>query len=267
MSFEAYEESQAGASKIELYTLTIGSTIYRMHDSVELILNPAGDNFHQAQISRGPIATGQESLEVSLPGDHEFALKFASIAPGQTATLTIQAYHRNDPATELVVIYKGVVRSVAFTQNASKSAISFAPINEALDKQIPERTFQAACNNVLFDPDCKVSAGAHSYTNTVSGITDNVVTVTGLNTAKGTGWSTGGYVSYGTLDYRLILEQDGDDLTLVLPFHTNVTGQSVTVYAGCDHSIGVCNSKFSNESNFGGCPYVPTKNIFATGIK
>lgn len=267
MSFEAYEESLVDASRVELYTLTIGSTIYRMHDSIESSLTIGGDNFFRVQVSRGAIATGQESLEISLPGDHEFSLQFATIAPGQTATLTIQAYHRNDPATEVKVIYKGVIRSVGFTQNASKSALSLAPINDALDKQIPERTYQAACNNVLFDTDCKISAGSHSHTNIVSAILDNVVTVTGLLSAKGDGWSTGGYVSYGTYDYRLILEQDGDDLILVLPFHANVTGQTVTVYAGCDHSIGVCNSKFSNEINFGGCPYVPTKNIFMTGIK
>jgi len=267
MTFEAYEESQAAGSRIELYTLTIGSTIYRMHDSVEVSLNIGGDDFYRVQVSRGPIATGQESLEIGLPGDHEFSLQFATIAPGQTATLTIQAYHRNDPATEVKVVYKGVVRSVAFTQNAAKSAISLVPVNEALDKLIPERTFQAACNNVLFDSDCKVSAGSYSHTNIVSAILGNVVTVTGLLSAKGDGWSTGGYVSYGTLDYRLILEQDGDDLVLVLPFHANVTGQTVTVYAGCDHSIAVCASKFSNDINFGGCPYVPTKNIFLTGIK
>ena len=41
MTFEAYEESQSGASRVELYTLTVGSTIYRMHDSVELVLNIA----------------------------------------------------------------------------------------------------------------------------------------------------------------------------------------------------------------------------------
>ena len=267
MTFAAYEESQAGGSRVELYTLTIGSTIYRMHDSVELVLNIGGNDFFRVQVSRGAIATGQESLEIALPGSHEFSLQFASIAPGQTATLTIQAYHRNDPATEVTVIYKGVVRSVGFSQNASQSALSLAPINDALDKQIPERTFQAACNNVLFDVDCKISSGLHKHTNLVSAITDNIVTVTGLLSAKGDGWSTGGYVSYGILDYRLILEQDGDDLILVLPFHTNIVGQTVSVFAGCDHSIGVCSSKFSNEINFGGCPYVPTKNIFLTGIQ
>lgn len=266
MAFETYEESAQQGSKIELLTLSLGSTIWRMHNSVELSISSGGDTFYRTQVSRGSIETGQEYLELSMPGSHEFPLKFSTIAPGQVATLTVQEYHRADPA-DVRVIYKGVVRSVAFRQNTAMSSLSLVPINEAFDKEIPERTFQAACNNVLFDPDCKVSAGSFSYIGPVSAINGNVVTITGLLAAKGNGWSTGGYVSFGTLDYRLILSQSNDDLTLVLPFFEDVLSQNVTVYAGCDHTIATCNSKFSNVLNFGGHPYVPTKNIFATGIK
>lgn len=265
MTFEAYETSVESGSTIEIYTLAMGSTIFRMHDSPEPIITVAGDDYERIQVARGSIETGQEFLEITLPGSHPFTLLFATIAPGQTASLTVQSFQRSDPS-DVRVIYKGVVRSVAFTQNAAKSALSLIPINDAFDKEIPERTFQAACNNVLFDPDCKVSSGSYSFLGPVSAIVDNVVTVTGLAAAKGTGWSTGGYVSYGVLDYRLVLEQDDDDLVLVLPFHESVLSENVTIYAGCDHTIATCLSKFSNEINFGGCPFVPTKNIFMTGL-
>lgn len=266
MTFEAHEASVEAGSTIEIYTLAMGSTIYRMHDSVEPIITAVGENYERVQVSRGPIATGQEYLEITLPGSHAFTLKFTTIAPGQTASLTIQSFQRADPS-DVRVIYKGVVRSVAFTQNAAKSALSLIPINDAFSKEIPERTFQAACNNVLFDPDCKVIEGSYSFIGPISAIVDNIVTVTGLNAAKGSVWSTGGYIAYGAWDYRLILEQSGDDLTLVLPFHESVLSENVTVYAGCDHTIATCLSKFNNEINFGGCPFVPTKNIFRSGLK
>ena len=266
MAFEDYETSVEGGSSVELYTLAMGSTIYRMHTSVEQIIVYAGDDFSRTSISRGSIATGQEYLELKLPGSHAFSLKFATIAPGQTASLTIQSYQRSDPS-DVRVIYKGVVRSVAFTQAMSHSALSLIPINEAFDKSIPERTFQAACNNVLFDPDCKVSSGLYEHVGAVTAIVNNIVTISGLAAAKGTGWSTGGYISYGVLDYRLVLEQNGDHCTLVLPFHESVLTENVQVFAGCDHSIATCKAKFAdNEINFGGCPYVPTKNIFITGL-
>lgn len=266
MTFEAYEESVQDGSSVELFTLAIGSTIYRMHNSVELTIVSAGDTFFRTQISRTAIATGQESLDISLPGSHEFPLKFTTIAPGQTASLTIQTYHRAYPS-DVRVSYKGVVRSVAFTSNMAYSKLALIPINEAFDREIPERTFQAACNNVLFDSDCKVSAGSWNHVGTITAITDNVVTVNGLLAAKGAAFAAGGYISYGVLDFRLTLSQNGDDLTLVLPFHESVLSESVTVYAGCAHSVGICASKFSNEINFGGHPYVPTKNIFITGIE
>lgn len=265
MSFDTYEESQESGGRIELHTLAVGTDIYRMHDDIPSTIDYGGDTYYRTTVSRGKIVTGQEHLTISLPGGHPFSAKFTTIAPGQQATHTIRAYHRADPS-DVRVIYKGVVRAVAFTKDLSMSSLSVVPISKALDKEIPERTFQAPCNNVLFDSDCKVSAGSFSFTGAVTVEDGNVITVTGLEASKGNGWSTGGYVAYGALDYRLILEQDGDELTLALPFYSSVLGSSVTVYAGCDHSVGTCNSKFSNPANFGGHPYVPTKNIFATGI-
>jgi len=233
MSFDTYEESQESGGRIELHTLAVGTDIYRMHDDIPSTIDYGGDTYYRTTVSRGKIVTGQEHLTISLPGGHPFSAKFTTIAPGQQATHTIRAYHRADPS-DVRVIYKGVVRAVAFTKDLSMSSLSVVPISKALDKEIPERTFQAPCNNVLFDSDCKVSAGSFSFTGAVTVEDGNVITVTGLEAS--------------------------------LPFYSSVLGSSVTVYAGCDHSVGTCNSKFSNPANFGGHPYVPTKNIFATGI-
>ncbi len=265
-TFEELEASQESGSRVEIFTLAQGSTMYRMHNSVEATVSYLGDTYTKTQVSRGAISTGEESLEIKLAGSHPFTLSFSTIAPGQTASLTIQSYHRANPA-DVRVIYKGVVMSVAFTRDMAESALSLIPINEAFNKEIPERTFQAACNNVLFDPDCKVSSGSFSHIGAVSALVDNVATITGLLAAKGDGWATGGYLSYGVLDYRLILRQNGDDVSLVLPFHEDVLAENVSVFAGCDHTIDTCLAKFANDINFGGHPHVPTKNIFLTGLK
>lgn len=265
MTFEDHETSQETGGRIELYTLAIGSDIWRMHDVNPDILTYSGDNYYRVRISRGRIATGQEHLTVELPGDHDFSRRFTTIAPGQMGTLTIRSYHRALDS-DVRVIYKGVVRSVAFTQDMSMSALSMVPVSEAFDKEIPQRTFQAACNNVLFDADCKISSGSWKHIGLITGVAGNVITVQDLLSTKGDGWATAGYVSQGVLDYRLILTQSGDDCTLALPFYADVLGENLEIFAGCARTIGVCNSKFSNKDNFGGCPYVPTKNIFVTGI-
>lgn len=265
MTFDALEKSQEGGSVVELYSLAIGIDIYRMHDDIANVISYGGNNYFKTMISHGRIKTGQEHLTVTLPADHNFSAQFTSIAPGQLGTLTIFAYHRGDPS-DVQVVYKGVVRSVAYTDDMSKSMLSVVPVSEAFDKEIPQRTFQAACNNVLFDADCKISAGSHQHSGLITAVTGNVITVQGLNAAKGNGWATGGFASYGVLDYRLILTQSVDDCTLALPFYADVLGETLDVYAGCARDIGTCNSKFGNRDNFGGCPYVPTKNIFVTGL-
>ena len=243
MSFDALETSIEASGRVELYVLATGSTIFRMHDSVEGIINYSGDDFERVQVSRGTIATGQEHLTISLPGDHVFSRQFTFIGPGQTSTLTIFSYHRDDPA-DVRVIYKGIVRAVAFTHDMAKSQLAVVPISVGFDKVIPQRTFQAACNNVLFDADCKVVSGSYEHTGAATAVDMNVVTIQGLLAAKGDDWATAGFASYGSLDYRLILVQNGDDITLTLPFYADVVGTTLNVFAGCGRTIGICNSKF-----------------------
>ncbi len=265
MTFDAHETSQETGGRIELYSLAIGSDIYRMHDSVAEIISYSGNDYYKISVSRGKIATGQEHLTVHLPGDHAFSSQFTTIAPGQLGTLTIWAFHRADD-TDVRVVYKGVVRSVAFTKDMSQSSLSVVPVSVAFDKEIPQRTFQASCNNILFDADCKVVQSSYKHSNVVTSVSGSTITVLGLLSTKGDGWATSGYAAYGVLDYRLIISQSGDDCELSLPFFADVAGETLDIFAGCDHSIAVCNSKFANRINFGGCPYVPTKNVFVTGL-
>ncbi len=265
MTFEAQETSQEAGGRIELYSLSIGNDIYRMHDGTNARYSYDGYLYHKTSISRGRIATGQEHLTISLPGDHDFSRQFTTIAPGQLGTLTIWAFHLADTADKRVV-YKGVVRSVAFTHDMSKSMLSVVPISEAFDKEIPNRTYQSSCNNILFDDDCKVSSSSFKHSGLITAVAGNVVTVQNLLSTKGDGWATSGYAAFGVLDYRLILTQSGDDCTLNLPFYADMTGETLDVFAGCSRTIGICDSKFGNRINFGGCPYVPTKNIFKTGL-
>ncbi|MCP4993148.1 MAG: hypothetical protein GY934_05090 [Gammaproteobacteria bacterium] len=265
MSYEAYEESVEGGQSVELFVLTLGSTIWRMHNSIEDEISYSGDTYYKTNVGRERIVSGQDNLAVEIPADHTFPLAHVTSAPGQVATLTIYSFHRGDTA-DVRVLYKGVVRAVSFTKNAYGAKLNVMPITQAFDKMIPDRTFQAACNHVLYDTACTVSSSSYQYTGAVSAVTANVITVTGLLASKGAEWATAGYVSYGILDFRLVLGQASDDCTLILPFYEEVSGQNVDVYAGCDHTIGTCDTKFSNEINFGGTPYVPTRNIFISGL-
>lgn len=266
MAFEDYEVSVDGGQPVELYDLALGNTTWRMHNSLPgEVISYSGEDYTATAVTRGSIGGAQENLTFTMPSAHPFALSFVTVAPGQLATLTVYKYHRAD-AADVHVLHKGVVRSISFSKQAFVTELTVIPLTATFDKTIPDRTFQAGCNHFLFDSRCQVNAAGFKYTGTVSAIVDNTVTVSGLNAAKGTAWADGSYAASGVLDFRLILGQVGDVCTLNLPFYEDVLGTNIDVYAGCDHTISTCVYKFGNEVNFGGCPYVPTKNIFVTGV-
>ena len=266
-TYEDYEVSVEGSQPVELYKLVLGSSVWYMCNAIDTI-NWGGNDYIPTIVRRGRFMSGQEALEVTLPSYHDFPSNYATVAPGQTATLTIYRYQREEP-TDVQVRYKGVVRSVAFSKEGRESKLHLIPITDTFDKMIPDMTYQASCNHVLYDTKCQVLRSSFEFVGTPSVETGNVLTVPGLTATKGAGWADAGYVAFGVLDFRLVLSSSGDNLTLILPFYETVVGQSVNVYAGCDHSIEGphgCDLKFSNHINFGGCPYVPTKNIFISGV-
>lgn len=273
MSFSTYENSVESGSPVELYEISIGTDIYRL-SSTEDDYTFGSDVYTGSAINRTNIGVGQDQrtqlINFELPSSHPFVQRYVLIAPGQRATISVFRFHRLDtPGLERVLTFKGIVRSVAFTRQGNAAQVACMPLTGGLSRQVPRFTYQAPCNHVLFDDRCKVALDlTTSYSGTVTAVSGSDVTVNGLS-AKGSGWAVGGYITNTTNDdYRLILAQSGDTITLLLPFPADlaVLGQTFVVTAGCDHSIATCKSKFDNVANYGGFAFVPTKNPFETGL-
>jgi hypothetical protein len=95
-----------------------------------------------------------------------------------------------------------------------------------------------------------------------------VITVTGASTFNVTfsDFFETGYVEFNG-DYRTVVGQSGDDLTLILPFRSSPDGQSVIARAGCKLRIAEdCRDKFNNAERYGGFPYGPLINPFVSGL-
>jgi hypothetical protein len=105
-----------------------------------------------------------------------------------------------------------------------------------------------------------------TYNGLNSAVVGDVYTVDGL-TAKGAGWAIAGVlVNPTSTDFRLIIAQTNDQVTVLMPFPTSLVGQTLSVLAGCDHTLPTCKTKFNNVINYGGFMFVPHKNPFATGL-
>lgn len=268
MTYAAREASQQSGQPVEVYDIALGSQSWHLTDAEgDFVL---GANIYQAvPVTRTEITLGREgeaeSITVSLPSDHPFPALYKAGMPDGRATVTVRRYHRSD--TEVVTIYDGVVNGCRFVQDGSAVEVQVAPISQAIDREVPRHAYSAQCNHALYDSRCTIASGAFKYTSTVGtvGSGGKVLTVTGLLASKGANWAKAGFCVVGG-DRRLILEQSGDDIRLYMPFGTSPLGSSIDVFAGCDHTLATCNTKFGNKDNFGGHAFVPLRNVFEGGL-
>lgn len=101
-------------------------------------------------------------------------------------------------------------------------------------------------------------------------VTGSVLTVDGNSiTATALGTETDNWLLGG------VFETDDSSVIQKITFHKGTTikiaravsalavGDSFTARAGCDWARTTCRTKFSNELNYGGQPYLPDKNPFS----
>lgn len=277
MSFDTFESSVEASRPVELYRIVQGGSTWEITDADREVtvasLTYLPESVERAQIEQGP-EDEKAVLNVTLRADHPFARRFAPSTPGSLATITIQRYQYGDGATpEVITIYEGRVSSVSFEEDETVAVLACIPEQAATSRPIPRFTYQNLCNHVLYDGGCKVDETDSRFrlTALVTAFdpATNTATVAGAG-AFGADWWVGGFMEInGGDDVRMILSQTGNDLQLLLPFPTPIVGSSVTILAGCDHTIETCDDKFdtpedpqSNVINYGAFAFVPLKNPY-----
>lgn len=268
MAFATQETSVEAGQPIELFQFSLGTeAFYWTTNPVAVTYNTLV--YQPLEISRQALSFSQDSraeaLNITVPASTPLVRRYINSVPGQRATLTILRVHRNDGADELIQFFKGVALTVAFTLNGLEAEIAVVPITADLANSIPRFVFSTICNHVLFDNACTVAASLFRHQDEVTGVSGDTINISGL-AAKGNGWAAGGYIALPSGDFRQILAHTGDQIRVMLPFPSSPLGLTVEVFAGCDHSIQTCSSKFSNVPNFGGFAWVPLKNPFSTGL-
>lgn len=270
-SFSTLESSVQDSEPIEVYVFTIGTVTYRYTSSGSSV-TVGGNTYPAEPIERNNLVQGPDSrshtMEIRVPSTNSFASLYLTTVPGEKATLTIIRLQRNESPTfnTQVVVFKGFVASVNFSDQNRLAVIGAKSLESAGSRSIPTYTYQGQCNHQLYGPGCGVDPAPYRHSGIVTAVSGNTITVSGLN-ASGLDFK-GGWVRPATVnDPRLILSQSGDVLTLLLPFAASALNQTVDAFAGCDHNLtGDCSNTFDNAINFGGFAFVPNKNIFTTGM-
>jgi uncharacterized phage protein (TIGR02218 family) len=128
-----------------------------------------------------------------------------------------------------------------------------------LDIDMPRNIYQPTCLHTLYDSGCTLIKNAFGTNGIVgAGSSASVINWSGASTnfQQGSITFTSGVNVGVTANVNAVAA--GTSLTLGYPLQSvPAPGDGFTVYYGCDHTPGTCQSKFNNLANFRGFPYVP----------
>jgi len=246
----------------ELYIFTIGDETFR-YSSAESDVVYGGNTYSAESIVRNEISREFESASASitLPYTLEPAPRYRVLNPSTTVWVTIL----KDTGA---VLFYGRVGGCSFDMQKATATLKLVSLQGMLKTKIPSRVYSAGCSFELFDDGCALvkESFRKALLPTTATVSEDGLTVTASALAEeSNGYFTGGYVQSG-YEASYIIAHAGNTITLLFPLQSFNGSLTIYAYAGCDKLLATCKSKFNNEKNFGGFPYVPTTNPTTEGF-
>lgn len=137
---------------------------------------------------------------------------------------------------------------------------------ELLSLQMPRNLFQSGCLNTLYDSACTLLSSNF----TVSGACSSACTTIAINSSSSALSASSGYYQLGTIAFtsgqnngfrrnvKVYATGTPNVITPLVPLpYAPAQGDTFTIKPGCDKSTATCTTKFSNQVNFRGQPFIP----------
>lgn len=262
--------SRFGGRPVELYKFTYGpnsADTFRYTDGESPIIY-LGETYVPLPIQRGPTSnTGtldKTTLDVTMPHTAKLPQLFRIYPPGHTVGLTVLQGQVGDPDNQFIAVWVGRVISVSFEGIEAK--VSAEPIVTSFRRSGLRRNYQYQCPHALFGPQCRASKAAATTTTTAFAVSGRSVTLSTLlaNASKHVGGMVEWDTASGRVEARTILSTSVDSGRTVL-FLTGLpvemtAGTSLRAVRGCRHTLPACEEDHNNAVNYGGDPWIPTKN-------
>jgi len=266
MAYQDDEASVHGGKPIELFKYE-GTYVSFYYTSGPRVITFNGDDYIPLNTERSSISITTQNddnseVTVSMPvGTDIISIYGFQISPPDLQ-LTI---YRGHNAGEFIRYWRGAVDNINVERGTASLRVP-STLAAAMASDLPNVFYQGPCNHTLFDSRCKVSLDDWSYMTSIVSAIGKLVTVDNIGTLDEQ--LIGGELVLVSGERRMITSQVGNLITITYPFAKAEPDDVVTLVAGCDLAhLGDCKVKFDNTINFGGFPYIPTKNIFATGLK
>lgn len=267
MSYLLRDRSVEDATPIELFKFigTGGNHYYNDSDVAQTVINDDDEeelylplNIERGAIELTNVTTDNSTMDISVPVDCDLAQLFA--LRDSPDRLDVEVYRQHVGDAELELVWKGY--TTGFSVSDRTATISTGNvIQTALQSLLNSVYYQLACNHVLYDARCKAVRADHTTYSTVAGISADEMQVTvEADGVENNDLRAGELIVDRTGERRFVMGNSADVISISHPFVDIEVSDSVTMVKGCVHNIGDCDGKFDNIPNYGGFPYIPTKN-------
>lgn len=201
------------------------------------------------------------SIDINMDLSNPLAQRYLASSIDSVVTLTI--FQQTEMGTD--TFWKGRLSLVKASNKGL--TMTFESIFTSLRRPGLRGRYQKSCRHALYGRGCNVDPEAHAVVGFLSNVVGTQITVPGLN-AYPDGRFRGGMIRAPDGVVRFIVAHVGNVVTLSRPFQqlTNLFGTNgpgvveVKVYPGCLHNMADCKNIFNNLPNYGGFPWIPTKN-------
>lgn len=267
MTFDARERSADQGAPIELFEFVRGTKRWR-YAAADRDIVWSSNTYTMTPITRGAVEVSQEiaraGLRISCPRDLEVVDGYRAGSPSDPVLINIWQRHDTDVDAEYVVVWQGRILSVEF--GGAVADIFCESVFTSMRRSGLRRAWQKLCPHVLYGSECKVNKADWDVAGTLTAVSGLTITAAAYG-AHPSGYFTGGFIEWtnpdGLIDRRWVTGHVGTTLTLERAIPGLTVGQSVIAYPGCDRTTGNggC-TRFLNILNYGGTPYIPSKNPF-----
>lgn len=271
MTYQTLEQSAQGGKPVLLFLFVQGVLEWR-YTSTAFPVTYGGHEWTPTPITPGNVTQSgdltKDTLSLKFPRGHEFARQFLGYTPDLVTTVTVFRGHLNDPDGQFVAYWKGRVASFKAATGGGLS-VECEPIFTSLRRPGLRARWQRSCRFALYHRGCRLNAEDFG-TDGICTVADGANITVPEAAALPDGWLVGGMLKSPDGVLRYIVTHSGDSIGLIRPVESmnalvndpDAGPVAVRLYPGCDHTRDTCKNKFNNLGNFGGFPWIPTKNPF-----
>ena len=290
MSYDILDQSVQDSQPAYRFLFAQGTTQWR-YTTLPVFISDSAETWEPAPFRASNVTSTNElaknGIKISMPRTIGVAQEFLGGVPEDIMTLTVfrdQGRGEADSDLETQVFWKG--RVVAVDVGGDDVTLECEDTFTSMRRSGLRARYQKGCRHALYSTLCGVDKNAYGQSVTILSNTGRTITLdtvldstlfadSGDSSSETIdtipeGYWVGGFVELSNGATRYIVEQSSTTLTLLSAFKSADMPDSDTVaasiYPGCNRTIRDCIKKFNNVQNFGGFPWIPSKNPFRNNV-